>query len=111
MYLGKVVSLSPATQTRPRRTGAETLTGIPFHPASPSLVVSAQALTRSSVTTIKVVMPGTTPDGLLGKFVGFVSLCAVIPVFALSLPLSFMFGTPSCWGFGEKYRPSFSYVW
>ena len=56
-------------------------------------------------------MPGTTPDGLLGRVVGFVSLCAVIPVFALSLPLSFMFGTPSCWGFGEKYRPSFSYLW
>jgi len=38
-------------------------------------------------------------------------LCCVIPVFALSLPLSFMFGSPSCWGFGDKYRPSFAYVW
>jgi hypothetical protein len=56
-------------------------------------------------------MPGTTPDGLLGKVVGFISLMAVIPVFALSLPLCFMFGSPSCWGFGEKYRPSFAYVW
>jgi len=56
-------------------------------------------------------MPGTTPDGVLGKFIGFFSLMAVIPVFALSLPLSFMFGSPSCWGFGEKYRPSMAYVW
>ena len=56
-------------------------------------------------------MPGTTPDGLVGKVVGFISLLAVLPVFSLSLPLSFMFGSPSVWGFGEKYRPSFSYVW
>jgi 1-acyl-sn-glycerol-3-phosphate acyltransferase len=56
-------------------------------------------------------MPGTTPDGLVGKVVGLLSLLAVMPVFALSLPLSFVFGTPSVWQFGEKYRPSFSYVW
>ena len=54
---------------------------------------------------------GTTPDGILGKVIGLVSLFAVLPVFSLSMPLAFMFGSPSCWGFGEKYRPSFSYVW
>ena len=54
---------------------------------------------------------GTTPDGILGKVIGLISLFAVLPVFSLSMPLSFMFGSPSCWGFGEKYRPSFSYVW
>ena len=56
-------------------------------------------------------MPGTTPDGAVGKVVGFLTLMAVLPVFSLSLPLSFMFGSPSVWGFGEKYRPSFSFTW
>ena len=48
-------------------------------------------------------MPGTTPDAV-GKVVGFLTLMAVLPVFSLSLPLSFVFGSPSVWGFGEKYR-------
>ena len=56
-------------------------------------------------------MPGTTPDGAVGKVVGFLTLMAVLPVFSLSLPLSFVFGSPSVWGFGEKYRPSFSFTW
>ena len=56
-------------------------------------------------------MRGTTPDGTVGSIIGFLTLLAVLPVFSLSLPLSFMFGTPSVWGFGEKYGPSFSFTW
>ena len=56
-------------------------------------------------------MRGTTPDGFVGKIVGFLTLLAVLPLFSLSLPLSFVFGRPSVWGFRDKYRPSFSFTW
>lgn len=71
----------------------------------------AAASRRAPTRSPPAMTTSPASGGAFGAVSGFVTLLATLPIFSLSLPLSFVFGVPSVWQFGEAYRPSFSYVW